>query len=489
MLRGLVKGNNAFVPTAALRVAVGGGVDVAALLVTERGRVRGDADIVFPGAPVHPSGAVRLSAAAEGDEAGTVWLDADLTAVEEAITRVLVVTSTDDGSLRDTPGLSVRVVGPDGSAVVAYEVTDAGDETAMVLAELYRRAGGWKFRAVGQGYADGLTGLATDHGVELGEEPEDAPLERDGTSPGPEAPLMETGAAFPETGAPLPEPGEPLPGPVAALPEPEDAPPAPVAPQALPHASKAAGPPAQIPAQVPAAQAPAKLPAARPAGPGPDPWPVALDLPVPAHWPYAGNVFEPRALEGSGSDVLDVAGLPPGPVLVDLAVRTDGHTAVWTLTAANKEKDLLVNSGKKDWQGRLLAVVPLNGRLRLKLTAAGPWHARVLPLAAARRLSEDTLESWGPEVLLHTGEATDVAFHYRGDSNFIVDSYDLSGHEDPAELPEPRYPYINEIGRRREALPVPGGTVLVHVQRGDGPWRARLKQPSAAVAWLRRVRD
>lgn len=210
---------------------------------------------------------------------------------------------------------------------------------------------------------------------------------------------------------------------------------------------------------------------------------------MPAHWPYAGNVFEPRALEGSGSDVLDVAGLPPGPVLVDLAVRTDGHTAVWTLTAANKEKDLLVNSGKKDWQGRLLAVVPLNGRLRLKLTAAGPWHARVLPLAAARRLSEDTLESGGPEVLLHTGEATDVAFHYRGDSNFIVDSYDLSGHEDPAELPEHRYPYINEIGRRREALPVPGGTVLVHVQRGDGPWRARLKQPSAAVAWLRRVRD
>lgn len=41
MLRGLIKGDNAFVPTAALRVAVRSGVDVAALLVTERGRVRG----------------------------------------------------------------------------------------------------------------------------------------------------------------------------------------------------------------------------------------------------------------------------------------------------------------------------------------------------------------------------------------------------------------------------------------------------------------
>ncbi|WP_306329583.1 TerD family protein [Streptomyces venezuelae] len=477
MLRGLVKGNNAFVPTAALRVAVGGGVDVAALLVTERGRVRGDADIVFPGAPVHPSGAVRLSA-----DADTVWLDADLTAVEEAITRVLVVTSTDDGSLRDAPGLSVRVVGPDGSAVVAYEVTDAGDETAMVLAELYRRAGGWKFRAVGQGYADGLTGLAADHGVETGQEPED-------TRPEPEDVHREAEDASPE-------PEGIHPGLGAPLPEPEDTPPPPAAPQALPHASKVAGPPAQAPAPVPAAQSPAKVPDTRPGpapapGPGPGPWSVDLpfDLPVPEHWPYAGNVFAPRLLEGSGSDVLDAEGLPPGPVMVDLAVRTDGHTAVWTLTAANKEEDLLVNSTKKDWRGRLLAVVPPQGRLRLKLTAAGPWHARVLPLAAARRLTEDTLEAWGPEVLLHTGEATDVAFHYRGDSNFIVDSYDLAGHEDPARLPKDRYPYINEIGRRREALPVPGGTVLVHVQRADGPWRVRLKQPSAAVAWLRRVRD
>ncbi|MFD8974970.1 TerD family protein [Streptomyces sp. NPDC059593] len=439
MLRGLIKGDNAFVPTTALRVAVRNGVDVAALLVTEQGRVRGDADIVFHGAPAHPSGAVRLSAG----EDGTVWLDADLAGVEEAVTGVLVVASTEEGALRDVRGLSVEVIGPDGATVVGYEVTDAGGETAMVLAELYRRSGGWKFRAVGQGYVDGLVGLAADHGVEV---PEEAP------------------EVTPEEA--LPEPEETLPEPEETLPEPR----APRAPEALPGAFKDAVPPAQIPARVP------PVPAAAPA-----------PLPVP-DWPY-DHLFEPHTLEGSGNDVLAVEGLPPGPVLVDLAVQTEGHTAVWTLTPGNKEEDLLVNSTKKDWRGRLLAVVPLDGRLRLKLSAAGPWHARVLPLAAARRLTEDALESWGPEVLLHTGEATDVAFHYRGDSNFIVDSYVLTGHKDPAKLPESRYPYINEIGRRREALPVPSGTILVHVQRADGPWRARLKQPSAAVAWLRRVRD
>ncbi|MEU1867277.1 TerD family protein [Streptomyces gardneri] len=444
MLRGLIKGDNVFVPTVALRVAVRNDIDVAALLVTEEGRVRGDADIVFHGAPAHPSGAVRLSAG----EDGTAWLDADLAGVEEAVTRVLVVASAEEGALRDARGLSVEVFGPDGTTVVGYEVTDAGGETAMVLAELYRRAGGWKFRAVGQGYVDGLVGLAVHHGVEVAEE---APVE--------DSPAEETPEETPEDA--LPEPAE-------TLPEPR----APRAPEALPGAAKDAAPPAQLPAQV------APVPAAALA-------PVALPVP---DWPY-DHLFEPHTLEGSGNDVLAVEGLPPGPVLVDLALRTERHTAVWTLTPANKEEDLLVNSTKKDWRGRLLAVVPLDGRLRLKLKAEGPWHARVLPLAAARRLTEDALECWGPEVLLHTGEATDVSFHYRGDSNFIVDSYVLTGHKDPAKLPKSRFPYINEIGRRREALPVPSDTVLVHVQRADGPWRARLKQPSAAVAWLRRVRD
>ncbi len=44
----------------------------------------------------------------------------------------------------------------------------------MVLAELYRRGDGWKIRAVGQGYATGLAGLATDYGVEVDSEPEPA---------------------------------------------------------------------------------------------------------------------------------------------------------------------------------------------------------------------------------------------------------------------------------------------------------------------------
>ncbi|SEC17934.1 TerD domain-containing protein [Streptomyces melanosporofaciens] len=44
---------------------------------------------------------------------------------------------------------------------------DAASETAMVFGELYRNGAEWKFRAVGQGYASGLAGIASDFGVNL----------------------------------------------------------------------------------------------------------------------------------------------------------------------------------------------------------------------------------------------------------------------------------------------------------------------------------
>jgi len=43
-------------------------------------------------------------------------------------------------------------------------------ETVALLVEVYRRAGAWRVRAVGQGYADGLAGLARDFGVEVAED-------------------------------------------------------------------------------------------------------------------------------------------------------------------------------------------------------------------------------------------------------------------------------------------------------------------------------
>ena len=58
--------------------------------------------------------------------------------------------------------------GDNQTELTRFDLTeDASTETAMVFGELYRRTSEWKFRAVGQGYASGLVGIATDFGVTL----------------------------------------------------------------------------------------------------------------------------------------------------------------------------------------------------------------------------------------------------------------------------------------------------------------------------------
>jgi tellurium resistance protein TerD len=63
----------------------------------------------------------------------------------------------------------IRVVNAAGESEIArYDLTeDASTETAMLFGELYRHGTEWKFRAVGQGYASGLAGIARDFGVNV----------------------------------------------------------------------------------------------------------------------------------------------------------------------------------------------------------------------------------------------------------------------------------------------------------------------------------
>ncbi|MGW0118072.1 TerD family protein [Streptomyces sp. NPDC003327] len=447
MMRGLVKGNNAFVPTAALRVAVRSGVDVAALLVTELGRVRGDSDIVFDGAPAHASGAVRLTAG----EDGTVWVDADLPRTEETITRVLLVASTEEGALRDAHGLSVEVLGPDGSTVVAYEVTDAGDETAMVLAELYRRSGGWKFRAVGQGYVDGLTGLARDHGVDVTETPHEPPV------PAP---------------VPVPAQGEPAPQPQAQA-QAQPQPPATARVRRPTREELLDMTPEQIRALALEARASAEeTPHAQATAAPP------LPRPSTGEWRH-GSDFTPRTLRGRENDVITLDGLPPGVVLVELDVTGPGYTGMWPLDGNNKKLRYLVSSTIDDFRGRVTTTVPEDGRLRLRLEADGAWRLRVAPLSTAPLLTGRRLESRGPDVLRYTGGPADVVFDYEGDSNFIVHLFELAGHDDLTRLPAHGTNAVNEIGRRKETVPLPAGPLVLRLPASDGPWSVRLKDPGA----------
>jgi tellurium resistance protein TerD len=63
----------------------------------------------------------------------------------------------------------IRIINQAGGTELArYDLSeDASTETAMVFGELYRNGAEWKFRAVGQGYAEGLAGIARDFGVNV----------------------------------------------------------------------------------------------------------------------------------------------------------------------------------------------------------------------------------------------------------------------------------------------------------------------------------
>lgn len=220
-------------------------VDVSALLLTEYGRVRSDSDFVFYNQPQHSSGAVSHG----GKSApGTVLIDVvrlDLNAVETTISSVLIAASADGGTFGGVPGLALTVRDDTGRQLATFEITDATTETAYVFGEFYRRAGGWKFRAVGQGYASGLGGLAADFGISVEDQPQPAapaqPAARTQQAPPPAQPSRAVAAPSParpiEPPAWPPRPPQtavPYPPPTAWPPRPPQSPPPPPIPTPLP---------------------------------------------------------------------------------------------------------------------------------------------------------------------------------------------------------------------------------------------------------------
>ncbi|MEV7783818.1 VWA domain-containing protein [Streptomyces sp. NPDC088106] len=190
------KGSNLPVDARVVRVelawAAGAGVpdiDASALLLTEAGRVRDDGDFVFYNQPRHATGAVTHLGKRSAPGTATDTVEVDLGAVEPAVERIALCASADGGTFGQVPGLVLRLLDAGTGAEVARFDMAAGTETAFIGGELYRRQGKWKFRAVGQGYAAGLAGLATDFGITVDEPaPAAAPLAAPVVPPSPSPP-------------------------------------------------------------------------------------------------------------------------------------------------------------------------------------------------------------------------------------------------------------------------------------------------------------
>ncbi|MGF7237525.1 MAG: TerD family protein [Frankia sp.] len=166
MTQVLGKGANAALPSATVTVEIvsGTSLDIAALLVTASGKVRSDDDFIFYNQPSGPG--VKLVPPSR--------LECQLDGVPADIDKV-VLTGSLDGSgpltFAGVAGLAVIVRDGSGAEVARFDPTGLSTETALVLAEIYRRQGAWKVRAVGQGYAAGLAGIATDFGITVDDSP------------------------------------------------------------------------------------------------------------------------------------------------------------------------------------------------------------------------------------------------------------------------------------------------------------------------------
>jgi stress response protein SCP2 len=206
-----------------------GDADVSVLLLGADGKVRGDEDFFFYNHPAAEDGSVQLLGKTPTDEGSEDRIGLDLTAMAADVDRIVLAASRYGGAgFGDLEDLRLTLADEGGEELLGFSAGGLDAMRAVIFGELYRRDGGWKFRAVGQGYATGLAGLATDFGIDVDEteetEPEEPEEPEELGEPGePEEPT--TAAQAPEALRP-PEPAAPvLEPPPPAVEAPEAAPP------------------------------------------------------------------------------------------------------------------------------------------------------------------------------------------------------------------------------------------------------------------------
>ncbi|WP_316573760.1 AIM24 family protein [Nocardia canadensis] len=172
-------------------VASSASVDVSALLLNTAGVVRSDADFVFFNQPTGPGVVYRHG------NGGPDVVQVRTSALPADVDKVVVTASLDGrgpttfaavGELTTTIGST--------SGTLTFPIPRLTTESGVVCVEIYRRGDAWKVRAIGQGYDDGLAGIASAFGVNLDDEPE---------PPAPTPP-----PAYPPSTPPATPPGPPL---------------------------------------------------------------------------------------------------------------------------------------------------------------------------------------------------------------------------------------------------------------------------------------
>ncbi len=151
-------------------------LDAAAFLLDESGKVSADADFVFYNNHNHSSGSVthtgdNLTGEGEGDDE---QLKVDLSKVPESISKIDFTVTINDAEKNNqnfgqVSNAYIRIIDESTDVeIIRYDLgEDFSVETAIIVGELYRHSGEWKFNAIGSGFQGGLAALCSNFGVNV----------------------------------------------------------------------------------------------------------------------------------------------------------------------------------------------------------------------------------------------------------------------------------------------------------------------------------
>jgi tellurium resistance protein TerD len=149
-------------------------LDASVFCLNAAGKAGSEKDFIFYNNLQNPSGSVvhtgdNLTGEGDGDDE---QVKVNLATVPPEVDKIAFCITIHDAAERSqnfgqVTNAFVRIVNEDtGAELIRYDLgEDFSVETAVVVGELYRNSGEWKFNAIGSGYKDGLNGLVKDYGL------------------------------------------------------------------------------------------------------------------------------------------------------------------------------------------------------------------------------------------------------------------------------------------------------------------------------------
>ena len=141
-------------------------IDTSAFLLGINGKAAGDEDFVFYGNPKHNSGGVTYA---------EDTIKVDLKKIPRHIEKISITATIYDAAKRkqnfsQVKNSMLRLKASNGYDIATFNLDNFTVETAIVLGEIYRYKGAWKFNATGAGFSGGLAALCKNFGIDVSDE-------------------------------------------------------------------------------------------------------------------------------------------------------------------------------------------------------------------------------------------------------------------------------------------------------------------------------